>query len=288
MTKSVATNSLERALTLLHFVGRRPGGVTNSEISRELLIPKSTCTYILSRLENEGYLAREEGTGRYTVGLKMVALAHDALREVSLRSITEPVLYRLASETGLAANIGMLERDRILLIDRVESPDFVEEPTERTAHSKWSYYPSKPERDVGTELPLHSTAVGRVLLAFIPESEALQILQSKELVKNTPKTCVSIPEIMRELEIVRKQGYSLVDQEFHLTACGISAPIFDPNGMVCASVGIVGSRALPTWKNLPKLIEIVKTAARDVSEQLKSAGGRKAQPGGARINQARS
>jgi DNA-binding IclR family transcriptional regulator len=268
MPALAATNSLERALALLHFVGRKPGGLTNSEISRELAIPKSTCSYILSRLEREGYLSREEGSGRYIVGLKMVALAHDALREVALRTLTEPVLYRMAGETGLIANVGVLERDRILLIDRVESPDFVETPTDTSEHVKWPYYPPKAERDVGTALPIHSTALGRAILAYLPEDEAKRALQARELVKNTPKTCVSLQELMHELRRVRAQGFSDVDQEFHIDARSYAAPIFDAHGSVCASVAVVGSRTLPAWKDERKLIDIVKSAAAKISSQL--------------------
>ena len=129
-----ATNSLERAMALLELLEQTPGGLTNAEISRRLDIPKSTCSYIMARLERKGYLVRDEDTGCYQIGLTTVALAHGALREIGVRSIAEPALYKLASETGLSAGIGVLERGRVLVIDRVEGSDFVREAVE-TAHA---------------------------------------------------------------------------------------------------------------------------------------------------------
>jgi IclR family KDG regulon transcriptional repressor len=92
-----ATNSLERSLLLLDLIGKTPGGLRHAEISRQLELPRSTCSWILKRLASQGYLAHDEDTGRYKVGLKVVALAHAALRELGFRAVAEPVLYRVAS-----------------------------------------------------------------------------------------------------------------------------------------------------------------------------------------------
>src|SRR5580698_1994034 len=122
---AIPTNSLERALVVLQFIGRTPGGVTNLEISREFAIARSTCSYILSRLEKEGYLARAKDTGKYRIGLRTLTLGRGALREVGFRSASEPTLYRLAADTGLAANLAVLEANRVVILDRVEGPAFV-------------------------------------------------------------------------------------------------------------------------------------------------------------------
>jgi IclR family KDG regulon transcriptional repressor len=97
-----ATNSLERALAILEMIERAPGGLRHAEISRQMNMPKSTCSYIVARLERRGYLARDDETGYYRIGLSTVTLAHGALREVGLRAIAEPALYKLASRRALA------------------------------------------------------------------------------------------------------------------------------------------------------------------------------------------
>src|ERR1700676_2032497 len=124
------TNSLERALVLLETIEQIPSGLTNAESSRLLRIPKSSCSYIMTRLKRKGYLVLDEDTGRYRIGLTPVTPAYGALRDMGFRSIGEPALYKLASDTGLSANIGVLERGRVLLVDRVESPRFVQDIVE--------------------------------------------------------------------------------------------------------------------------------------------------------------
>jgi DNA-binding IclR family transcriptional regulator len=268
MAERESTNSLERALHLLQYVGQRPGGLTNAELSRELAIPKSTCSYILTRLQREGYVSRDDENGRYTIGLGTLALAHGALREVGFRTRAEPTLYKLSAETGLRSNIGILERNRVLMIDHVESPDFVEDPTDTSKHPTWIYYPVKAERDIGSELPVHATSVGRVLLAFLPFEQQVEFFRKNELAKLTPQTVVSAEELLQELEQVRRQGYGWVDQQYHLTARGLAAPIYDSNGIVRAALGVVGNRDLPIWKDEQKLIELVTEAGKHLSARL--------------------
>src|SRR5580765_6495097 len=126
-------NSLERALILLKVIEQTPGGLRNTDISKELKIPKSSCSYIVSRLEREGYLIKDPISKRYKIGLTPIALAHGALREVGIRTVAEPALYKLTSQTGLSAGIGVLQKGRVLLVDRVEGPRFVDRAIEFAA-----------------------------------------------------------------------------------------------------------------------------------------------------------
>src|SRR5215469_17435040 len=161
------TNSLERALMLLDLVEKTPGGLRNADISRHLGVPRSSCSWILARLEQQGYLQRDSDSSRYRIGLKTIALAHGALRDLGFRSYAEPVLYRVASETGLAAGIGVLESGHVLLVDRVEPPPKVQEMPLQSR--------PREERDIGRELPAHTTALGKVLMAWLPRRELIRL-----------------------------------------------------------------------------------------------------------------
>lgn len=244
-------------------IGQKRGGMTNTELSRQLAIPKSTCTYILTRLERQGYVCRNKVTGRYKLGLKALALAHDALREIGFHTIAEPVLYRLASSTGLVALVGALDGNRVLTVERVESPEFME-----VGRSQWPFYPSREFRDLGAEVSLHASSVGRILLAFMPRGEMLDILQTVQLTKITPGTISTKGELLAELDRVREQGYSIADQQLHEDFCAVGAPIFDANGAVRAAVSLAGSRALPVFRDMSRLVSAVKSAAREISKRL--------------------
>jgi DNA-binding IclR family transcriptional regulator len=269
------TNSLERALAILELLEQTPGGLRNADITGHLRIPKSTCSYIMARLEQRGYLLRDSLSGRYRIGLTPVALAHGALREIGVRSIAEPALYKLAAETGLSAGIGVLERGRVLIIDRVEGSEFVRdavqvagEPAVRWATQSRKYR-VREERDIGRELSAHSTALGKVLLAYLPRPQVIALIAQHGLPRYTRKTVTSRARLFRELDLVRAHGYAASDEEHRAGLRSIAAPIYNAAGEVSAGVALNGGLAEAAWSDSGLLIERVKAAGREISRRAR-------------------
>jgi DNA-binding IclR family transcriptional regulator len=244
----VPSNSLERALKILEMIGAHQGGLSNKEISRDLRVATSSCSYILSRLERNGYLARNEVTGRYEIGLKVLALVRGPLQQMHFRRVAEPVLRRLAADTGLEAVIGVLDQDRLLLINRVPSGEF-----------------AKLDVDIGSEFPVHATAIGKALLAYCPEEQILHFIERKRLIRLTPKTITSASSLLTELERVRKRGYSISDGEQRPDLRAIASPIIDSKGGVCAAVAVTGTIKQPAWGEIGAVVQLVKSAGREIS-----------------------
>ncbi|MEQ1884743.1 MAG: IclR family transcriptional regulator [Bryobacteraceae bacterium] len=267
MKQEAATNSLERGLAILQLIGAKRGGLTNGDVSRELGIPKSTCSYILSRLAREGYVTKQAVSGRFRIGLQTLVLAHDALRELGFHAVAEPALYRLAEETGLAAVLAALEGDRCLTIDRVESPEFMKDFAER-GRSMWTYYPPREMRSVGAEFPSYATSFGRVLLACLPKQELDEMLDRIEIKKLTPYTVVEKKELLEQLARVREQGYAIVDRQSHEDTRGIAVPIFGSDGVVRGAVATGGSRTMSVWDDQARIIRLLKEAAGEISKRL--------------------
>src|SRR5581483_8363382 len=238
------TSSLERALILLKVIEQTPGGLRNTDISRRLGIPKSSCSYIVTRLEREGYLVKDAASKRYKIGLTPVALAHGALREVGIRTVAEPALYKLTAQTGLSAGLGVLQGGCVLLVDRVEGPQFVDRAIRVAAKRTGVSYRARAQRDIGRELPAHSTALGKVLLAFLPGQQA---------------------KLSAQLERVRNQRYATSDGEVYSDLRALAVPIFDADGQVRAAVSVNGNPNDRVWDDLPALVRIVEEAARDIS-----------------------
>jgi IclR family acetate operon transcriptional repressor len=275
------TNSLERALVLVETIEQTPSGLTNAESSRLLRIPKSSCSYIMTRLERKGYLSRDKDTKRYKIGLTTVALAYGALRDMGFRSIAEPALYKLTIDTGLSANIGVLERGRVLLVDRVESGRFVQglihsaEAIPQVFQSKKQFSTceirSKDERDIGRELPCDGSALGNVLLAHLSKPELLSLIKEYGLSRVTAKK-TSMNALMLHLANVRKQGYASSYGEYEEGVCAVAAPIMDSSGNARAAVSINGYANEVDWSEAGWLIELVKAAGRDISRRARIMG----------------
>ena len=267
-------NSLERALVLLKVIEQTPGGLRNTDISRQLKIPKSSCSYIVSRLEREGYLIKDEVSKRYKIGLTPVSLAHGALREVGIRTVAEPALYKLTRQTGLSAGIGVLQKGRVLLVDRVEGPRFVDraiqEAAGRTGRAGAAdLYRVRSQRDIGRELPAHSTALGKVLLAFLPAQQVADLIARYGLARSTAATIVSKKRLLAELNLVRTQRYAIADGEVYSDLRALSVPMFDADGEVRAAVSVNGNPSEPAWDDLPDLVRTVEEAARDIARRAR-------------------
>jgi DNA-binding IclR family transcriptional regulator len=268
------TNSLERALAVLEMIERTPGGLRHAEISRQMRMPKSTCSYIVARLERRGYLTRDEDTGCYRIGLSTVTLAHGALREVGLRAIAEPALYKLASATGLSAGMGVMDRGRVLVIDRVEGAEFVRDALQVAdgLPLRWAgrsrKYRRRADRDIGRELPAHSSALGKVLLAYLTKKQALDLIAERGLAKQTRNTITSKARLLRELEQVRRLGYATAEEEM-AGIRAIAAPIYAAGNLVSAGVSLNGSPAEAAWADPEELVELVKAAAREISRRAR-------------------
>jgi IclR family transcriptional regulator, KDG regulon repressor len=245
------TNSLERALAILEFIAHKSGGLTNAEISGHFKMATSTSSYILKRLEREGYLRRDPENSRYEMGLKIVALSHGALRDMGLRRIAEPILHRLSSETKTSALIGVLERGRVMIVDKVEKPDL-----------------ARIDIDIGVRYPAHSTALGKVLLAHLPERQLVNLFDHYGLPKTSPKTIDSKSRLLEELRAVQKQGYAVSDGELFLGIRAVAAPIFDASGEVSAAVSITGVTVSVEEETV---INTVKAAAREISRCFRTA-----------------
>ncbi len=245
------STAVERALSILEGVAQRRDGLTNSEISRKLGMPKSSASYILRALERRGYLRRHQETGKYRLGLKVLSLSREVLAGFDSGEVARPVLRGLVDRTHLTTHLAILDHGEAVYIEKVDAPGFIKMDT-------W----------VGRRMFVHSTSVGKSLVAHLPKEDVEAIIRGHGLKKRTPKTITTPSRFFTELEKVRVQGYAVDDEENSLGARCVGAPVFDPLGQVEAAVGVSGTISQVDDSNLPKIVELVKEAARKISRQL--------------------
>jgi len=127
--KENPATAIDRALGILEAVSRRADGLTNSEISRKLSMPKSSASYILRALERRGYLHRNPEDGKYRLGLKILDLGHGVAMGLDLREVARPILQELVKRVNLTAHLATLEKGEAVYIERVEAPGFIKMDT---------------------------------------------------------------------------------------------------------------------------------------------------------------
>jgi len=125
---------------------------------------------------------------------------------------------------------------------------------------------------VGRRMYLHSTSVGKALLAWLPKQEMEAIVRQQGMKKRTPKTIHTASRLLADLELVREQGYAVDDEENSLGARCLGAPIFDAGGNVTAALGVSGTLTQVDEENLPKIVDALKETARRISRQLLRSG----------------
>ena len=247
--------AVERALNILEAAAHRREGLTNSEVSRKLGIPKSSASYILRTLERRGYLRREAETGRYRLGLKILSLGGDAQANLDIADVALPFMRALVEKIHMTVHLAVLDQGEAVYIEKVEAPGFFKVNT-------W----------VGRRMFLHSTSVGKCLLAWLPKHEVEALVKQQGLKKRTPKTITTLTRLLAELERVKDQGYAVDDEENSLGARCLGAPVFDVTGNVVAALGASGTLTQVDEPSMPRTAEALKEAARRISRQLHRSG----------------
>jgi DNA-binding IclR family transcriptional regulator len=254
-TDSSPATAVERALNILENIAHRRDGLTNSEISRKLGIPKSSASYILRTLERRGYLRRDGESGRYRMGLKILSLGGDAQGNLEIADVALPFMRALSEKIRMTVHLAVLDQGEAVYVEKVEAPGFFKVNT-------W----------VGRRMFLHSTSVGKCLLAWLPKQEIENVVRQQGLKKRTPKTITTVSKLLADLEHVKQSGYAVDDEENSLGARCLGAPIFDAMGNVTAALGASGTLTQVDEANMPRMIEALKETARRITRQLQRSG----------------
>src|SRR2546427_4761859 len=183
------STAVDRAITILEAAAERRDGLTNSEISRKLAIPKSSASYILRTLERRGFLRRDRETGRYRLGLKVLSLGRDVLASLNIGEMAQPFMSSLVERVHMTSHLAVLDQGEAVYVEKVEASGFFKVNT-------W----------VGRRMFVHSTSVGKCLLAWLPKHDVETIAKQQGLKKRTPETITSIPKLLLDLEHVKQSG----------------------------------------------------------------------------------
>ena len=244
--------ALERALTVLETLSQSRKGYSVSELSRRLTLPKSSVHLILRTLERRGYLQKQATGGRYRFGMKLIALSRMALDGVELRDEAREALASLAQRTGLTVHMGVLERSEIVIIERLESAA-----------------PVRVVSWVGRRMNVNSTAIGKALIAFLPEAEFEAQIRPTQLARPNDRTIATMGALKRELDRVRQQGYSLCDEEDEIGVRCVGAPILNRGDHAMAAISVAGTTVQIPPERIPELGAAVREAAAGITARIR-------------------
>ena len=210
-----------KLLSILEILLQQNSPTNMTEISEKLGLYPSTIHRILDTLKHWGYVEQEADTQRYQLGPKLLELGLAKLNQMDLVREATPYLKDLINQCNETVHLGILREGEVFYLAKEESSQTIR---------MCSY--------VGKRAPLHCTALGKVLLADIPEEERKKILEDKELPRLTDKTITDKKELEKELKVVKKQGFALDRGENEKDVRCIAAPIRNHQGKVIAAISI--------------------------------------------------
>jgi DNA-binding IclR family transcriptional regulator len=255
MSDEISSNALERGFAILEAVANSTHGLSNSDISRRLDIPKSSASYLLRTLEKLGYLQRDASSNKYHLGLKLLTLTRNVLVDLDVREVAKPFLERFAKQTLLPSHLAVMDNGRAVYVEKVEAPGFV-----------------KMDIWVGHRVPVHTTAIGKAIAAFLPETEVERILTERGMEKLTLQSISTHTRFARELEKVRQFGFAIDNEENADGVRCVAAPIFDYNGEVVAAFGTSSTTIRLTEARLPEIVDLIKKSAAEISKKMGFSG----------------
>lgn len=244
--------SIERAAAILRLLARGSGRLGVGEIASSLELAKGTAHGILRTLQRVGFVEQDRATGKYQLGAALLHLGTSYLDVNELRSRAINWADALAARSGEAVRIGAPLEGSVLVVHHVFRPD-----------------DSLQTLDVGSLLPLHATALGKVLLAY--DVELAAVSQRGELTAFTRRSIVAPRVLARALTEVRDHGWAADIEELTPGQASIAAPIRGYGGLVVGAIGVSGAvERVCDGRGEPAsaLVGYVRDAARAVSRDL--------------------
>jgi DNA-binding IclR family transcriptional regulator len=238
--------SADRALEILDFCARQRHPVPHAEIASSLGIPKSSVSALLSNMVEREYLAFDPGTNGYSLGVAVIALASTYLRELDLPRLGQAATQVLAAKVGESAALAVLAGKRVQVV----------------ARHNW-VRPLMYAVQIGDTAPLHASASGKAILAFLPPKKCTALLEGYVFEQITPGTLGSRRALLAELSLVRSNGFACADQELVEGILTLAAPVLDGKDDVVAAISL----SIPAPRLRRHKIEHL---ARDVCAQAES------------------
>jgi len=244
-----------KTLSVLEALAVSEFGKPLKEIAREVGLVKSSAFRILFTLKEAGYVEQPESNGVYRLTLKSAALSRRNTKRLGLATIARPHLNSLRNQ--LDESVALVEHlaNSVILIDVLD-----------TSH------PLRLSLHIGDDCPIHATAQGKAVAAFLSAKDLDSFLESSKLTQFTEHTLTGRLDLELELERTRKAGYSINDEETVTGAFIVGAPIFDSQSSVCDSVSVNTPTARCSVAQKKHLIASIIETGKRISTDLAAVG----------------
>ena len=252
--KAEGVQSLRRALAILRVIADASDGVTLTEIARATRLASSTVHRLLTTLQQDRFIQFKNDGARWTVGVDAFTVGSAFLSVRDIAKAARPLLRRLMDQSGETANLAILSEDMAVYMEQVECLQTVRAIC-------------KP----GGRVPLHSSSLGKSMLAAMRPEEINRILMAKGMPRFTPKTIDTPARMAIHLDEVRAAGFAVDDEEHSLGLRCLAAAVLNEHGEPLGAISISGPTVRVARERVPQLGALVRSIAGELTFEL---GGR--------------
>lgn len=241
---------VQKALFVLIALGEERSPLTLTEICHRVRLPKTTVYRYLQTLSQLGFVAHNSEQDRYLLGHRLFELGQLAGEQLRIRDVALPHMQALRAKFNETVNLGLLDGKEIVYVEMVES-----------------HHTLRMRASLGSRDPVYSTALGKAMLAFVPDADQEQHLPAR-FVPRTQKTVANRQELAARLADVRTRGFAVDDGENEDGARCVGAPIFDYTGQVAAAISLSAPATRMDDAQLAQAAQAVVTTAEAISRNL--------------------
>lgn len=245
------TDMVGKALGLLVLLGDEPRGASAAELSRRAELPFSTTYRLLGSLTRDGFVDYEPEGRRYRLGLRVFQLGQRVSSHQGFAGTALPVLRRVTDETGEATILSVRDGHHHLTVNKVDGPQTF-----------------RVTSDPGHLGALHTTAVGKALVAFAEEATRTELVDQLDLEPLTGFSITNREDFRAEIERVRRRGYATMDEENELGMRAVAVPILNAQGQAFASLATAVPVFRMSMEALVALVPLLQSAAAELSARL--------------------
>ncbi|NCZ66182.1 MAG: IclR family transcriptional regulator [Rhodobacteraceae bacterium] len=249
-TEQNTIKSLDRALHVFKHLSLGESKPL-TELAEETDQSPATVYRILITLQGQGLVEFDSGDQVWHIGPQAFVIGSRFLRRTSLVERARPIMRKLMETTGETANLGIEKEGKVLFLNQVETHESIR-----------AFFPP------GTLSDMHSSGIGKALLAHMDVDRRLRIIKTMSLESYTKFTITDADALDRDLEDIQNRGYSIDNEERNLGMRCIAAPVFDFNREVIAGISVSGPTSRVGTENLPAISIDVVHAAKALTEAI--------------------
>ncbi len=246
-----------KAFSVLEVVSQNPQATKMAEINHGTGMTKPTAHRVVNMLLDMGFLERDDLDNGFIEGTGLVDLAHRTLAAAAPRSLRHSILEGISSQVGETVNYGVLSGSEVIYLDRVEA--------------KW---PLGLRFNAGSRVPAHCTAIGKLLLSRMPDSDLRALIESMPRPAYTTNTITDVEPLLSVLENIRRDGSGADDQEFMHGVICVSVPVVDEDGRCFGGIAISAPEARMTLRQMLTHVPQMRKAAENLAAAYRRSSSR--------------